>query len=160
MVVAQHRCIPLERRAQPHRIAIAQADRFDAPVAVEQAVGGVEILQGVIAIAGTGALENRVHPAHTRHLQRQLTARIAADALAPAIEINAQQALISLPELRDRLPVPQLLPGLADGFRPATAFPDTLPTQGLQEREPGLTTTQSRGDNLLLLLHRSAAACA
>jgi len=78
MVITQLWRLTLQGRAQAHRIAVAQLNPANAAIAVKQPIGGVEILQGKIAVAGVLLLEDGVHPAQARFLQRQLTGWIAA----------------------------------------------------------------------------------
>ena len=167
--VAQHRRITLQRRAEPHRIAIAQLDRANAAVAMEETIGGIEVLEGDIAIADPRALKNGVHPAHAGHLHRQLTGGIPADADPFPLENQAGEALIALPELGHSLTLAQLPPGLRDRLAPAAGG---SAAHSLQELAPGLTPPHRRGGCLaggalhLLVIrglfhhHRCTSACA
>ena len=84
--VAQHRRFTLQRRAKLNGIAIAQLDGANAPVTMKQTIGGIEILQGEVAIGIAWLLEDGVHPAQPQCLHGQLTGGITADAVAPVFE--------------------------------------------------------------------------
>jgi hypothetical protein len=77
---------------------------------VKQTVGGVEILEGEVAIGITPLLENGVHAAEARISQPQLTGGVAAQAVAAILEIELLQPLATRPELNTGLVRRELWP--------------------------------------------------
>ena len=120
---------------------MAQLDGTDAPVAVEQAVGGVEVLQGDVAVAGALALEDGVHPAQPGILQVQLTAGIPAEAHPLVVDRQAGDPLVAGPEFHLGLALAQGPPGGANGCR--ALGPGAL-KGGPGQFQPGLAHRRGR----------------
>ena len=102
---------------------------------MEQAVGGIEILEGEIAVAGALFLKDGVHPTEARCIQRQLTGRITADAIARSRQGQLAAFLAATPELQARLMGTQGNEGGADR---GGALTDRTVQQGLGQASPGL----------------------
>ena len=134
MAVAKLRCLTLERRTQPHGIAIPQLNPANAAVAVKQPIRGVEIFERELAIARPLLLEDGVHPAQAGFGQGQVAGRIAAQPVALGFERQLGEFLAAGPELHAGLMGAQRLPGLGDGRWPLSPGPLQ---RRLGQRKPG-----------------------
>ena len=151
--IAQFWRLTLQRRPQPHHIAVAQVNGTNAPIAMEQAVGGVEVLEAEVAVAGALALEDGVHPAEARILQGQLTAGVAAQAYPLLAEGQGGHPLAAGPKFHQGLALRERPPGGTDpsgalGPGPLQGGPGQL-HPGLAHRDgrqAGQERIEARGD--------------
>ena len=102
-----------ERRSQLQGIAMAQPDGADALILPEHPIGGVEVLQAGIAIAGSLPLDNTVHAADAIGIGHQLNVRIAADPNPLRSQRQPLQAHTIAPEFQRGLACLQSPPALA-----------------------------------------------
>jgi hypothetical protein len=79
---------------------MAQADGPDAPIAPKQAIGGIEILQAMVAVAAALPLREGMDAAHPWPFHRELAEGITADPHPPIPERYPGLAGSAHPELQ------------------------------------------------------------
>jgi hypothetical protein len=97
---------------------MAQADGPDAAITPEQAVGGVEIVEAVIAVAAVFPFNKGMHPADAVGLNRQFAEGIAADPHPGLAQRQPGRAGAPEPELQVGLAGGEPGPGGSKGLPP------------------------------------------
>ncbi len=96
---------------------MAQPDRADTPIAVEEAVGRREVLEDEIAVVAALLLQYGMDAAKARISEGQFAGGVTADAIAAILELELLLALVTEPELQLRLVGSEGAPGLPAGGR-------------------------------------------
>jgi len=118
VAVAQGGGGSLEGGSQLDPVAMAQADRADPLVTPEDPIGGVEILQPVVAVAAALPFHEGMHPADAGRPAGELAVRIAADPHPLLAEGQAARAALAFPKFQQGLAVGEPPPGLRQGAAP------------------------------------------
>ena len=114
---------------------MAQADRADPLVAPEDPIGGVEVLEAVVAVAAPYPFHKGVHPADPDGLAGKLALRIPTDPHSLLGQGKAARAAVPFPEFQMGLVVGELLPGPLQGL--AALTPRSRLQQGPTQLAPG-----------------------
>jgi hypothetical protein len=119
---------------------MAEADRADPLVAPVDPIGGIEVLEAVIAVAAPLPFHEGMHPADPGDLAGELAVRIPTDPHPLVCQGQAARAALTLPEFQLGLVVGELLPGLLHSL--ASLAPGGGMQQGPAELPPGCQLRQ------------------